>query len=886
MTKNVMIKNDLFFEDFDLESRRLNLWQQLAAATDFAQTTSLEVCQILLEKLMPIERFWAYPGFEVMSHIHYNLQATQWVLLHLLCKNTYYVLAKQLHRQQAFVPFQTNFMMLNKPTLTEGKSLGIKDRRRVKKTYFEVLIIHPNPAEYELLYRNSLAIYKTEKDEFYYDILFVNTAEDALTAILANPSIQACVFIDGFQIYSVSTVFANEYKNFVLHRVDFSAIEQQPLIGLQQAIHGLRPELSHYLISEIPLADVSITVRHHFTRLLHYLNPFQDLHNVLLGGIRDRYSTPFFDALRTYSRKPHSVFHALPLSQGHSLQDSHWITDLLDFYGPGIFLSETSSTQGGLDSLLDPKGAIKQAHDKAAEAFGAIHTFFITNGTTSANKIVMQANLQPGDIVLISSDCHKSIPYAVMLSGAFPIFLETYPLDRYDLYGAVPLQHIKDILINLREQGLLPRVKQITLTNSTFDGLIYHTERYMLEILAIKPDIIFHWDEAWFAFAHFNPLYAKRTAMSVANRLAKRLRSEAYRAFYQQNCSQNTLNELLYPDPDQVVLRVYATQSTHKTLTAFRQGSMLHIFDEQFGKAQFLEAYRMHSSTSPNYQLLASLDVGRRQASLEGYERVKRAIRLAMRLRARITNSALLKPYFQLLCTTELIPNEYCHTLIPASVDCYRYNDLPTAWGESDFVIDPTRLTIDVSGTGMDGSSFRELLINKYDIQVNKTSRQTVLFIVNIGATEAMVDYLWHVLSEISEHLNKQKNPAALPHSPPIIELPQHRLFHKGFMPYDGLNYKALDIRMAYYAGFNDINTYYIPLNSTTLQAALEHKTLVSASFVTPYPPGFPIIVPGQIITQDILVYLQKMRIKEIHGLQPGLGLKIFTDVFLQGMNH
>ena len=886
---------------FDLEAKRLHLWHQLEELSHPLQTeySRLESCLIELSK---VDRFWAYPGTMVMLQIKHYLATQQWELFHQLCHNTLETLINQSYRKQTFIPFGTNLMQLDKPSVTEANDLRLKGRRAsANKTYFEVLVIHPNPAEYEQLYRNSLSAFKTEKDEFIYDIIFVNNVEDALTAILANPSIQACVHLYGFQLNSPSNIFSTEYAAFIEGQINLESIVNQPLIGLKQALQQLRPELSHYLISEVALAAVDNQTRAHFHRILFHVEPFQDLHFTLLGGIRDRFSTPFFDALRAYSRKPKGVFHALPLSRGQSLKDSHWVTDMLDFYGSNIFLAETSSTQGGMDSLLDPKGAIKQAQDKAAIAFQSKETFFVTNGTSTSNKIVMQANLQPGDIVLTSADCHKSIPYAVMLSGAYPIFLETYPINEFDLYGAVPLERIKQVLLDLKEQGELHRVKQITLTNSTFDGLIYHTERFMMEILAIKPDIIFHWDEAWFAYAYFNPIYHGRTAMSVANKLQAKFQNPEYRAFYAQwkhehaellNDGHNAASLLmtqLFPDPDKVILRVYSTQSTHKTLTAFRQGSMLHIFDEQFNRELFLESYRMHTSTSPNYQIIASLDVGRRQVSLEGYERVKRAISLANSLRQRISKAKALKPYFKILTDNELVPEIYRSpsgiSKATSSAPLYGYADIPLQWDDAQFVVDPTKITVEINGTGMDGCSFRELLINKYDIQVNKTSRSTVLFIVNIGANQSTIDYLFQVLCDIANRLSQRATIVSEQGKEQIIELPQRRKFHPAFIPYAGKKCCSVDMRSAYYAAFNEENITYVPLDNDTLKHVLNDGKLVSAAFVTPYPPGFPVIVPGQIITHDILLYLQKMRIKEIHGYRADLGLKIFSENYLASLS-
>jgi arginine decarboxylase len=305
---------------------------------------------------------------------------------------------------------------------------------------------------------------------------------------------------------------------------------------------------------------------------------------------------------------------------------------------------------------------------------------------------------------------------------------------------------------------------------------------------------------------------------------------------------------------------------------------MLHVFDEQFNRALFLEAYRMHTSTSPNYQIIASLDVGRRQASLEGYERVKRAISLSYRLRQKIQQSPLLSSLFRVLDDTALIPEPYRQSTTSGAL-CY--GDIPRQWEGAQFVVDPTRITVDISGTGMDGSRFRELLINQYHIQVNKTSRKTVLFIVNIGASEASIDYLIQVLSDITLRLT-QNNRLEVPiEAEQVIELPQRRRFHPVFEPDTGQHFSTVDIRSAYYAAFDEDNIEYITLDNDLLKRVMNDQKLISAAFVTPYPPGFPIIVPGQIITHDILLYLQKMRIKEIHGYRADVGLKVFTHTYL-----
>ena len=874
-------------DSFDLKQKRDTLWRTLTTA---AHQLPLAVPEfgVALQQLMLVDRFWTYPGRGVLHQLSQYLAHEQFTLITQLVENACHQLQGGRHRLQTFSPFQTHLEQLDRPTLHDHSQLDAPPIS-APKPYFEVLIVHPFPNDYEMLYRQQLATFKSAHDEFIYDIVLVDCAEDALTAVLVNSDIQACIYLNHILPATLASgpLFAGFSRALLATTPPVNVLESVE-VNLCRSIRCLRPELNHYLISEQSPTALCQGVREHFDRVLFHVNPFQDLHSTLLNGVRSRYSTPFFDALRAYSRQPKGVFHALPLSRGASVKGSPWAHDMLDFYGENIFLAETSSTQGGLDSLLDPTGAIKQAHLKAAETFGADTSYFVTNGTSTANKIVTQANLMPGDIVLISADCHKSIPYGVMLAGAYPIFLETYPLVDYDLYGGIDLAQIKAVMLDLKKHGRLDRLKQITLTNSTFDGLIYHCENFMLEILAIKPDVIFHWDEAWFAFAHFHPLYHGRTAMSAVKKIRQRMLSPDYHQFYAQwvaafeaDQSPDKWTQKLYPDPSRVQLRVYATQSTHKTLTSFRQGSMIHVADARFQQARFLEAFRIHTSTSPNYQIIASLDIGRRQAALEGFHRVRESILLAMQLRQRIRDSELLRPCFEVLGDDALIPSNYRAPVALSSQSALA--TLSASWGQSDFVIDPTRVTLNVSQAGIDGCSFRQLLMTRYDIQVNKTSRHTVLFLINIGATQATIDYLMQVLSEMAERFQfERRNRLASRLLEPTIALPEKRIFHARFLPFAAGNYPACDIRSAYFQGSDDVNVDYVQLSLETVQQVQAGRVWVSASFVTPYPPGFPVLVPGQVITAEILCFFQHIKVKEIHGFSFELGFKVFRDTFLK----
>ena len=872
-TQHQHLNASLNVVEFDLNSKRKQLWSAVIDTLAYMDATRSTA---LLDKLMAVERYWAFPSLAVQYRLQHYVSLGQFNLALQLATNCQTQLG--LPRQKSYAPFSTFLDNLDKPLYENNHS-------KTQKPCFDVLIIHPNPVAYFELYERALKALQQERDEYYYDLVFVNNIADAVLALISNPNIQAYMSVSGSLMYSDSAL-ANKslstLQSLSQSEDSYALISEDNALIFTQLAAIVRPQIEHYYLSELAFAELSPHYFRAFYRVFYHEYPFKDLHHYVLNGIRERYNAPFYNALQAYSKKPKGVFHALPISRASSIKDSLWVKDFYEFYGENTFNGETSSTQGGMDSLLNPKGAIKNAHDKAATCFGAQQSFFVTNGTSTSNKIVTQANLVPDDIVFVSSDCHKSIPYAIMLCGAHAVFLETNAVDEFDLYGAVPLALIINKMQQLAQNNLLHRLKHIILTNSTFDGLIYDVEAYMMAILAIKPDIVFHWDEAWFAHAHFNVLYHRRHAMNVAKRLNARFGSATYKELYNTATDRSHL-----PDPERVVLRVYATQSTHKSLSSFRQGSMIHVFDQAFNHDHFFEAFYIHTSTSPNYQILASLDIARRQMALEGFKRTLTSLHLAAMIRQRIANHPTINQVFSVLSKEDIYPTNNAKVQ-QAQAD---FLDIIDEFNGEGFVVDPTRITVDIAKTGMDGNQFRKLLIDKYDIQVNKTSRNTVLFIVNIGATEQTAHYLIQVLAEIAERLlTRQTANTVIGHEKAPIQLPQRRHYHPLFSTLsvacaNGEGVEVIDMRQAFYAGFKPQNISYVLINQDSLAAAQQGQTWVSASYVTPYPPGFPVLVPGQIIDAPLLSYLATLKIKEIHGYHESLGLKILDERALKMMS-
>jgi arginine decarboxylase len=446
----------------------------------------------------------------------------------------------------------------------------------------------------------------------------------------------------------------------------------------------------------------------------------------------------------------------------------------------------------------------------------------------------------------------------------------------------------------------------LLLTNSTFDGIVYDPERVMREVLAIKPDMIFVWDEAWFAFARAAPAHRRRTAMCAAQRIRDELSSEEYAQRYaawleefeslDPDADDTWLERPLLPDPRRARVRVYATQSTHKTLTALRQGSMIHVFDQDFDRKArdpFHEAYMTHTSTSPNYQILASLDVGRRQLELEGYEFVRSSVGLAMMIRKQISEHPLLSRYFRVLKPGDMIPEAFRPSKTVGFYDPVAgFTRMEEHWRTDEFALDPTRITLHIGATGMDGNTFRELLIERYDIQINKTSRNTALFMLNIGSTRGSATYLLDVLLQIAEELearaidqsdldrevSKERVQSLVSELPP---LPRFSRFHPAFVDDPTGATPEGDMRRAFFLGYDRGRIEHVPMDGSAQSAIEGGRIVVSAAFVTPYPPGFPVLVPGQVVTQEILAYLKAVDVKEIHGYDPEHGLAIFTEAAL-----
>src|SRR5262252_8812466 len=595
--------------------------------------------------------------------------------------------------------------------------------------------------------------------------LGVTTAKEALTVIENEGNLQAVLVDD--RLYSLTKNGDSSKKH-----LQTSALE------LVQRITRFRPELDVYILiaqekeDDVVDALFAEAVDGYFYR---EERDYRGIYRILNAQIQERARTPFYDQLKNYVWMAKDSWHTPGHSSGESLRDSPWVNDFYDFMGEHVFDGDLSVSVKMLDSLMEPTGVIAEAQTIAAKAFGARRTFFATNGTSTSNKVIFQTLLAPGEKLLLDRNCHKSVHHGVVLSGGHPIYLDSSVNAKYSLYGPVPK---KTILSAIRKH---PDAQALILTSCTYDGLRY--ELAPIVEAAHKKGIKVIVDEAWYGFARFHPAFRPTALEAGAD---------------------------------------YATQSTHKVLSAFSQASMIHVNDPGFNEHLFRENFNMHTSTSPQYSMIASLDVARKQAMMEGYTLLTRTLALARELRAQINSSGV----FKVLELEDLLPEEVRRDNIR---------------------LDPTKVTVDISSCGYTVEDLQRELFDRYNIQVEKSTFNTLTLLLTIGTTRSKVSRLYDALMRIARERRSPRRLYRFPEIPGFTKL--------RYLPRD-----------AFYCGGE-----LVPLVNDKDNFRRELLGRVCADQIVPYPPGIPVLVPGQVITRDILQYLigllRAQKRVELHGI-------------------
>jgi arginine decarboxylase len=260
-----------------------------------------------------------------------------------------------------------------------------------------------------------------------------------------------------------------------------------------------------------------------------------------------------------------------------------------------------------------------------------------------------------------------------------------------------------------------------------------------------------------------------------------------------------------------------------------------------------------------------------------------------------VNSHPLISKYFRVLGADEMIPAEYRNSgfvdyLTPGA----NWATAVKALTEDEFALDVTRLTLVCGSAGFDGTQFKNLLAAEYDIQLNKTSRNSVLLQTNINNTRSDIAHLIKVLVKISQSIEKklqEGGPAAQQAfaarvkslMTDVPDLPNFSCFFNSFRESPSSTTSEGDMRSAFFGAYREKQCEHLKLSSREIDQRLKDgPELVSANFVIPYPPGFPIMVPGQVINAETIEFMRKLDVKEIHGFDSTLGLKLLNPAFLK----
>jgi arginine decarboxylase len=545
-----------------------------------------------------------------------------------------------------------------------------------------------------------------------------------------------------------------------------------------------------------------------------------------------------------------------------------------------------------LGQLLDHTGPIAESELNAARIFHSDHSFFVTNGTSTSNKVVWHANVAADDIVVVDRNCHKSILHAITMTGAIPVFLRP-TRNHMGIIGPIPLSEFepenieKKIAANPFARKVLNRKPRIlTLTQSTYDGVIYNVEM-IKERLGTTIDTL-HFDEAWLPHAAFHPLYRDMHAIGP-----DRPRSE------------NAM--------------VYATHSTHKLLAGISQASQIVVQEpksRQLDRNLFNEAYLMHTSTSPQYAIIASCDVA--AAMMEppgGTALVEESIREALDFRRAMRKVEAefgdADWWFKVWGPDELVSRgvgEQSDWVLKSNDHWHGFGDLATDFN----MLDPIKATIVTPGLDMSGSfgetGIPAALVSRYltehGVVVEKTGLYSFFILFTIGITKGRWNTLLTALQQFKDDYDRNQ--------PLWRILP---VFCKGHRHYERLGLRDLcqKIHEAYRA--NDVARLTTEMYLSDMVPALKPSDAfarmahgevervsindlegrVTGVLLTPYPPGIPLLIPGERFNATIVQYLQFARDFNasfpgfetyIHGLAQDVGpdgeVRHYVDCLIQ----
>lgn len=615
---------------------------------------------------------------------------------------------------------------------------------------------------------------------------------------------------------------------------------------------------------------------------------------------------PFFKALLDYAEDGSYSWHCPGHSGGVAFLKSPVGQMYHQFYGENMLRADVCNAVEELGQLLDHNGAIGASERNAARIFNADHCYFVTNGTSTSNKMVWHHTVAPGDVVVVDRNCHKSILHSIIMTGAIPVFLKP-TRNHYGIIGPIPQAEfeIDAIKAKIRANPLLagvdadqvkPRI--LTLTQSTYDGVLYNTET-IKKLLDGWVDNL-HFDEAWLPHAAFHPFYGSFHAMGK-----KRAR------------------------PQHSV--VYATQSIHKLLAGISQASHVLVQDSQSTKLDrhlFNEAYLMHTSTSPQYSIIASCDVAAAMMEPPGgtalvEESIAEALDFRRAMRKVEAEFGEDDWWFQVWGPDNLVEEGIGRAsdwvLKRTDADGVHPSDGEEAWhGFGDMapgfnMLDPIKATIVTPGLNLDGrfeptgipASIVTKFLAEHGVVVEKTGLYSFFIMFTIGITKGRWNTLLTALQQFKDDYAKNQPmwrimPEFCAKQPRyeqmgLRDLCQH--VHQLYAKYDIARLTTDMYLSDHTPAMKPSDAFAHIAHRTTQRVPIDDlEGRITTSLVTPYPPGIPLLIPGEVFNKKIVDYLKFNREfarecpgfeTDIHGLVQEAGqdgvVRYFADCVKAG---
>ncbi|WP_374601851.1 Orn/Lys/Arg decarboxylase N-terminal domain-containing protein [Niveibacterium sp.] len=569
----------------------------------------------------------------------------------------------------------------------------------------------------------------------------------------------------------------------------------------------------------------------------------------------DSLPPPFFRALVHYAADGSYSWHCPGHSGGVAFLKSPVGRMFHQFFGENMLRADVCNAVDELGQLLDHTGPVAASERNAARIFNSDHLFFVTNGTSTSNKIVWNSTVAPGDIVVVDRNCHKSILHSIIMTGAIPVFLMP-TRNHFGIIGPIPKSEFsweniqKKIAKNpfITDKNAKPRV--LTITQSTYDGVLYNVEEIKQELDG-KIDTL-HFDEAWLPHAAFHDFYGDYHAIGADR----------------PRCKESMM---------------FSTQSTHKLLAGLSQASQILVQNSenrQLDLASFNEAYLMHTSTSPQYAIIASCDVA--AAMMEppgGTALVEESIAEALDFRRamrKVDEEWGADWWFKVWGPDYLADDGMAlreDWMLRAEDHWHGFGKLAEGFN----MLDPIKATIITPGLDVEGhfsdwgipASILTRYLSEHGIIVEKTGLYSFFIMFTIGITKGR----WNTMvTELQQFKDAYDSNQPLWRVMPefIAKQPRYeKIGLKDLCQQIHDFYATKDVaRLTTEMYLSDMEPAMRPTDAWSKMAHREIERVsidelegrITAMLVTPYPPGIPLLIPGERFNATICNYLKFVR--------------------------